>query len=573
MQGYQDCLQLRAVPSVPGAPDPSIYLPAGISSDAAKALLENPNANPNASGTPVPFNQVCGDYIVRFFIIGTPTTVSNPDGTYTQTTPIAKTVFYSGPVGLVIVSQKYAFDWIITCPEYPWAVNQTCTYTPVGNISSLRYSYNIPCSLLPNASVPPDMFAGKGYPDGDYVIGGEWLNKSGGVVTYKGRVNQPCTKDGAYPKKPSVVASLTITPQDVSIGANKTTQFSVVGTMSDGTPADPAIINKGTVNWVSSDASIAVIYNGGTSGGQAWGKSRGTVDIWAEHNGIKSNVAKLHVGNQLQSISVYPASATIYIHNQPNSITYTASGSFTDGSTKNNISVDWVSSDNTMATIDTNGTAKTANKPGMTHIKASSAAPDYVESPPADLKIECRFVQQYLQLNPNDRWYNQQYAYHKVNYKKPEAFVGGTIASSGCTMIDYAMVLNSIKIDGSLDPSDLDTSLTNNELYEHGSNYVNMDVIFAAANSLFNAHIFSMEHVDYNYIAWCNALDSCNSIIAHVQSRNSNGHYVLIIGYMPQTNQAMNAHIFMAYDPFHSSISYIPEYKILNDSGHILITY
>jgi hypothetical protein len=133
-----------------------------------------------------------------------------------------------------------------------------------------------------------------------------------------------------------------------SIAFGQTQQFIAIGTFTDTSKQDLTSL----VTWNSSNTGVATISNSSGSRGLATSKALGTTTISASFTGITSNVATLTVTQpQLISITVFPASADISIQSSTTK-QFTATGTFTDGSTQNLTTlVAWNSSDTGVATI------------------------------------------------------------------------------------------------------------------------------------------------------------------------------------------------------------------------------
>jgi len=163
---------------------------------------------------------------------------------------------------------------------------------------------------------------------------------------------------------PAVIASITVTPGSTSISLGVTAQFTANATWTDGTKQD--ITNSAT--WASSDTSVASI----SSSGLAASHATGSVTITASASGITGSAALTVNGPGLVSIAVTPATDSVATNTN---VQYTATGSFTDGSSQNiTSSVTWTSSNPSVASINLNGAPGLAKAlaAGTTIISATS---------------------------------------------------------------------------------------------------------------------------------------------------------------------------------------------------------
>jgi uncharacterized protein YjdB len=157
------------------------------------------------------------------------------------------------------------------------------------------------------------------------------------------------------------IQSLSVQPSAPTIANGTTQQFSLIGTFSDGATT---VDLTASARWQTSNYHDAVINRQGVAAGVA----AGTVTITGSI-GQSPATATLTVSNAtIQSITVAPANPTIALgSSQP----FTASGSFSDGSTQDITSVAaWTSSTPTVAVVNQNGVASSASH-GQTNINAT----------------------------------------------------------------------------------------------------------------------------------------------------------------------------------------------------------
>lgn len=158
------------------------------------------------------------------------------------------------------------------------------------------------------------------------------------------------------------VTSLQIAPANPTIAAGTTQQFQLIGLFSDGvTTVD---LTK-SAQWQTSNFRDAVINRSGLASGIA----AGSVTITGSYGTLTPATTTLTVSNAtLQSITVAPAAQTVIIGGlQP----FTATGSFSDGSTQDITSVcTWTSSTPTVAVVNQSGVATSVTQ-GTTNIAAT----------------------------------------------------------------------------------------------------------------------------------------------------------------------------------------------------------
>ncbi len=161
----------------------------------------------------------------------------------------------------------------------------------------------------------------------------------------------------------ATLRSIAITPANPSITPSQIQQFTATGTYSDGSTKSITT----SVTWASSNTAVATI---GASTGLATGVAAGTSQITATLGSVVSPSDTLTVtAAALQSIAITPANPSI----TPSQIQqFTATGSYSDGSTKNiSSSVTWASSNTTVATIGASTGLATGATAGTSQITAT----------------------------------------------------------------------------------------------------------------------------------------------------------------------------------------------------------
>ena len=168
---------------------------------------------------------------------------------------------------------------------------------------------------------------------------------------------------------PATLVSIQVNPPIPSIANGLTQQFTATGVYTDNSTQDLTT----TVTWVSANANVATISNGGGTNGIATSAGLGTSAITATLGTIVSPAVTLTVTPAtLVSIQVNPPTPSI-----ANGLTqqFTATGLYTDNSTQDLTgSVTWASANGAVASISTVGGLATALSVGSSSITAASGA-------------------------------------------------------------------------------------------------------------------------------------------------------------------------------------------------------
>ncbi|HYR44570.1 MAG TPA: Ig-like domain-containing protein, partial [Terriglobia bacterium] len=157
------------------------------------------------------------------------------------------------------------------------------------------------------------------------------------------------------------LVSITVSPANASVAMGLTQAFSATGTYSDNSTQNIT----SSVTWSSSNTAAATI----TSAGVATGVAAGSTTIKATSGSVNGSTGLTVTPAQLVSLAVTPANGSLAVNATQ---AYTATGTYTDGSTQNlTASVTWSSSNTAVATITAAGVA-TGVAAGNTTIQASS---------------------------------------------------------------------------------------------------------------------------------------------------------------------------------------------------------
>ncbi len=161
----------------------------------------------------------------------------------------------------------------------------------------------------------------------------------------------------------ATLKSIAVTPSNPSISPSQTQQFTATGTYSDGSTKNITT----SVTWASSNTGVATI---GSSTGLAMGVTAGTAKITATLGSVVSPSDSLTVtAATLKSIAVTPSNPSI---SPSQTQQFTATGTYSDGSTKNiTTSVTWASSNTAVATIGTSSGLATSVTAGTSQITAT----------------------------------------------------------------------------------------------------------------------------------------------------------------------------------------------------------
>ena len=158
------------------------------------------------------------------------------------------------------------------------------------------------------------------------------------------------------------LVSIAVTPANPSVAAGGTQQFTATGTYSDGSTQNLT----SSVTWSSSSTAVATISGAGLASGVAVGST--TIEAVS---GSVSGSTGLTVTPTLVSIAVTPANTSIATGSV---LQFTATGTYSNGSTQNLTgSVTWSSSSTAAATISSAGLA-TGVAAGNTTIQATSGS-------------------------------------------------------------------------------------------------------------------------------------------------------------------------------------------------------
>ena len=164
---------------------------------------------------------------------------------------------------------------------------------------------------------------------------------------------------GANSPSPPTLQSIGVSPQNGTVAAGITQQFSATGHYSDG--SSNAMIS---VTWATSNASVATI----NSTGVLTAVKQGTASISATSAGITGNTSVTVGPPNLLSIAVSPQNPTVSAGTMQQ---FTATGTYSDGSTQTLTGATWSSGTATVATISSTGLA-TGLTVGTTTIQATS---------------------------------------------------------------------------------------------------------------------------------------------------------------------------------------------------------
>jgi trimeric autotransporter adhesin len=143
----------------------------------------------------------------------------------------------------------------------------------------------------------------------------------------------------------AVLVAMAVTPTNASLAMGTTLPLVATGTYSDGS----TLVVTNTAGWSTADSSFATVNNQGVAGSVALGSTTVTATL-----GTISGVTTVTVNPAvLVSIAVTPAVPVIPLGTAQ---TFTATGTYTDGSTQNiSSTVEWSSDTTGVSTISTGG--------------------------------------------------------------------------------------------------------------------------------------------------------------------------------------------------------------------------
>lgn len=145
---------------------------------------------------------------------------------------------------------------------------------------------------------------------------------------------------------PPILTTVSVVPGNASVAIGQTQQFTAFGIWSDNSTTD--LTKQAT--WASSDKSIASV----DSDGLAKGVAMGSAVISATSGNISGNTSLGVTAAVLQSIDITPDSPLVPAGG---AVQFTATGTFSDGSTQDLADVTWTSSDDSVAKINSDGLA------------------------------------------------------------------------------------------------------------------------------------------------------------------------------------------------------------------------
>jgi hypothetical protein len=166
---------------------------------------------------------------------------------------------------------------------------------------------------------------------------------------------------------PAVLVSIAVTPAIPTIPLGTMQQFTATGTYTDGSTQNIT----GTVQWSSDTPTVATISNATGSQGVASSVEQGTATISASVGAVTGSTTLTVTSAALVSLAITPVTPSLALGTMQQ---FTATGSFTDGSTQNLTStVTWSSDTPSTATINNAGLASSVGI-GTATITAASGS-------------------------------------------------------------------------------------------------------------------------------------------------------------------------------------------------------
>ena len=162
----------------------------------------------------------------------------------------------------------------------------------------------------------------------------------------------------------ATVTGVTISPAAPNVATGLTIQFRATGTFSDSTTQDLTFDSA----WASSDATVATVGNEAGNKGLARALAAGTATISATFGGISGTTPLTVTEPVLQSITISPSNPSVLSISRT---TFTATGTYTNGTTADITALAaWGSSNTDIAPNPTAG-ATTTSAQGTTSISAT----------------------------------------------------------------------------------------------------------------------------------------------------------------------------------------------------------
>jgi len=170
----------------------------------------------------------------------------------------------------------------------------------------------------------------------------------------------------------AALARIEVTPTQPSIPVGTSQQFTATGVYTDSTTQD----FTSTATWASSDTSVLEVSNGSGQRGFAVANRQGSATVSAVVQGLTGSTVATVSTATLTSIQVTPANRNLA---KGFSLQYTATGSFSDNSTRDiTAQVTWASSNLSAASISnadgSRGLATATSTPGSSIISATSGS-------------------------------------------------------------------------------------------------------------------------------------------------------------------------------------------------------
>jgi hypothetical protein len=218
-------------------------------------------------------------------------------------------------------------------------------------------------ALLGSMSVPST---------GNYQPGGIAIGRDGSEAGFPSAywyydnvvIDYVTAKFPIVPGAPKSLVSIAVTPANPSIAKGATQQFTATGTYSDGSTQN--LTNS--VSWTSSNTSLGTISNTGLASGVGPGSS--TIQATSGSVTGSTTLTVTTAAPVLKSLAVTPANSSASVGT---SVQFKASGTYSDGSTKDiTSSVSWSSSNTFVATINSTSGLAAARGQGTTTIQAAS---------------------------------------------------------------------------------------------------------------------------------------------------------------------------------------------------------
>jgi RHS repeat-associated protein len=305
-------------------------------------------------------------------LVTLPASITVPAGSLTVPIPLTgiapgTTTITAGPLNGSTVEATVTVNQL---PATVTSLTPTDLTLPKGTAESLTVTIAPVQSgptAVPLASTDPwtvEVPASVPVPAGSATAAFPVIGRSVGSATVTAGPHDGTRAQATVTVTPPALVTLTITPTAITLAVGQTQAFTATGTYTDGTTQDLT----STAAWTSGDETIATITNpGGVVTARAVGQA--TITVTADGKNATATVTVTP-----PALTVFELTPTLPTRAVGQAVQFTATGTFTDGTTHDLTgSVTWTSSDPTVATITSPGGLATALAVGQSTITVTHA--------------------------------------------------------------------------------------------------------------------------------------------------------------------------------------------------------